>query len=351
MYGVSDEADTIEYELRPDLLNDTLFLYNTSSQLIQPRGALTGGARFTWTNTNLGWKEPVSNWGLVNTDSEGNVLLAENYDTLRRIFSQLNTANWLSGTSVDRQAPPAQCNSSVMTNVTVDFDGESSRTTLTIATDWALPTRPSEIDALVTSGAQGKRGQMVDVTITTIAYAIRDSRGEAITTVSLKPSKSQTRTVTGPPTGSGTSPPAPTGGAAPLSTGAKAGIGVGAGIGGLALAAAAGFFLLRRRRNRRAAGTSDETETGNLTSSADGFGAHKAELATGPEVEKQQAELATDEEVQKRRAEELAAGGKYPQELYTSIAPEPVELPVTERTVELPVGQGGDTRSGIERRD
>ncbi|KAH7345960.1 Glucanosyltransferase-domain-containing protein [Pyrenochaeta sp. MPI-SDFR-AT-0127] len=230
MYGVSDEADYVEYELRPDLLEDTFYLYNSSSQLVQPNGALTGGARFTWTNTNLGWKVPISNWGIVTTGPGGDVQLTPNYDRLREMFSQMYTGNWLSGSSIDNSyETPVKCDASNLKNTTTNLYFDEP-TTVTIATDWALPTRPSGLDALITSGASGKRGKMVDVTITTIVHAIKDSKGNAITDIVLKPSKSGS---------AGTASTATSTGAAgsPFHTEGKTGVGA-----GIALAALAALF-------------------------------------------------------------------------------------------------------------
>lgn len=93
MYGVSDEADYVEYDLRPELLNDTLFLYNSSSQLIQPNGAMTSGARFTWTNTNIGWNMPISNWRIVTTGPEGDVELTPKRHIQPDVCGQLAQRN------------------------------------------------------------------------------------------------------------------------------------------------------------------------------------------------------------------------------------------------------------------
>ncbi|KAF1850013.1 glycoside hydrolase family 72 protein [Cucurbitaria berberidis CBS 394.84] len=347
MYGVSDEADYVEFELRPELLNDTLYLYNSSSQLIRPNGAFTGGARFTWTNTNIGWKQPKSNWGIVTTGVDGDARLTPNYDRLREIFDQMNTGTWLSGNTIDtNQPPPIGCRASNMKNTTISLDVEDKRTTLTIATDWALPTRPAGLDALITSGINGKRGQMVDVTVTKIVHAVKDSKGNPVTGLALKPSKSQTRSTTSRVSGTGATGLTPT--KSPLSTGAKAGIGVGVGVGGFALAALAGLFLLRRRRNKKIA--RDQIEKGQLSDGADAthatvFGAQKVELATGPEVEKNQAELPADGKL----PHEVPAYERYAE--FPSIAAEPVELPAVERTLELPAHQDHDGLSAEERRN
>lgn len=328
MYGVSDEADYVEYELRPDLLNDTLHLYNSSSQIIYPNGPMAGGARFTWTNANLGWKVPISNWGVVTTDADGNVQLTPNYDRLKEIFSRMNTGTWLSGSIAQSDSgPPNFCNASAMENTTLpSADGDSS--TLTIATDWSLPTRPSGVDALITSGANGKRGQMVDVTVTTLVHGIKDSRGSGITDLVLKPSKSESRTTTG--SSSVTGPASPVSPDAGLSTGAKAGIGAGAGVGALAIASLLAFFLLRRRRSRSRSNSGGKGELVDESDASNSVGVQKAELATGPEVEKTQAELPS----WGKKAQEVHAHQAYVEAPSANV--EPVELPVTERPVELP---------------
>ncbi|KAF2727857.1 hypothetical protein EJ04DRAFT_570021 [Polyplosphaeria fusca] len=328
MYGVSDEADYVEYELRPDLVEDSLLLYNSSSQIVQPNGPLSGGARFTWTNANLGWKVPKSNWGLVITQENGNVQQTEMFDRLRSVFKNMNTENWLSGDSVSSGEGHPACKKDDMVNTTTEFFFDQ-QTTMTIATDWELPTRPAGLDALITSGVGGQRGQMVDVTITAIVHTVRDFKGNVVTDLSLKPSKSESRTTTRS-TSSGTAPPVQSSDT-PLSTGAKAGIGVGAGVGGLAIAGLAAFFLLRHRRNAKAAAAGKDTQALDQEST-EGGGYHKAELATGPGVELQQAELpgATHMSPQEVPAREQKG---Y---IYAMNGDDPAELPTTERTVELP---------------
>jgi hypothetical protein len=328
--GIFDEADYVEYELRPDLLNDTLYLYNSSSQLIRPRGVFTGGARVSWTNTNMGWKVPKVNWGLTSTTSDGNVQLTQNYDQFRSIIDQVNPGNWLSGDTVASAKPPSKCDAKAdgMQNVTVELYGDELQT-ISLATDWALPTRPPGLDALISSGVNGKRGQMVDVTITTIAHAIRDSKGQAVTDLVLKPSSSSTRTTTSVSTA--TSAPASSSPPTTISTGAKAGIGIGAGIGGLALIGAVAFFFLRRRRSELKGGASTEEEKAQMSDGINGY--HKAELATGPGVERYQAEL---EARDGNTPQEVPAHEQHKYELAAPAVQQPVELPVTERAVEAP---------------
>ena len=112
-----------------------------------------------------------------------------------------------------------------------------------------------------------------------------------------------------------------------LSTGAKAGIGVGVAIGSIGIAGAIGLFLLRRRRNKIAT-ERQETTTNDASG---GVGVQKAELASGPEVEKKHAEL----QVGAKPVQEVHAHGAYA-EAPASMAAEPVELPVTERPIALP---------------
>jgi hypothetical protein len=315
--GIFDEADTIEYELRPDLLNDTLYLFNSSSQLIRPRGVFTGGARMSWTNTNMGWKVPKVNWGLTTTSPNGDVQLTPNYDQFRFIIDQVNPGNWLSGDTVASPEPPPKCDAKAyaMQNVTVETYGDTLQT-ITLATDWALPTRPPGLDTLISSGVNGKRGQMVDVTITTIAHTVRDSKGQAVTDLVLKPSSSSTRNMIRGSTAATATGNASS--ASEMSTGTKAGIGIGAAVGGLAIIGAIAFLVLRRRRNRK--GVVGEED------GSDGY--NKAELATGPGVERFQAELA-------ERPQEAAGDEQRKYELAAHVRQEPVELPVDERAVEV----------------
>ncbi|KAH4119606.1 1,3-beta-glucanosyltransferase [Parastagonospora nodorum] len=325
--GIFDEADYVEYELRPDLLNDTLFLFNSSSQLVRPNGLFTGGVRVSWTNTNMGWKVPgKANWGLTTTTPNGDVQLTPNYDAFRSIIDQVNPGSWLSGTQ--RPVQPGQerarcdANAKQMANKTLISLSQNDANNITLATDWALPTRPPGVDAMIENGVGGKTGRMVDVTATSVAFAVRDSKGGVVTDLALKPSSSQARG----PTGSGAAIGMPKS-SGELSTGAKAGVGVGAGVSGLALIGAMGFLLLRRRKKRKSVGESDEAV--KKTKDVDGY--HKAELAAGREVEKQQAELDASgigpQEV-------MASERKY--ELCTAVQQEPVELPVTEKPVEAP---------------
>ncbi|KAH7389398.1 Glucanosyltransferase-domain-containing protein [Phaeosphaeria sp. MPI-PUGE-AT-0046c] len=336
--AIFDEADIVEYELRPDLVMDTFFLFNSSSELIRPRGQFSGGARVAWTNAQIGKQAlgqgKVRNWGLTATSPNGDVILTENYDAYRGIIDQVNPGNWLDGESPPppQSLPNCNANAQEMTNKTVNVYVDKS-TTLALATDWVLPTRPPGLDALITNGAMGKRGQMVDVTVTTIAHAIRDHKGAMVTNLVLKPSSSAKRTTTAT-NGFGTATSAP-GDEKVLSTGAKAGIGAGAGVAALTLIGVGTLLLLRRRRNRKQADPAAVMEKNaqqhsDAGSAPEGF--QKAELATGPAVEKYQAEL----EAREGKTPQEVDGTQNKYEMYSPVGQEPVELPAHEKPVEAP---------------
>jgi hypothetical protein len=91
-----------------------------------------------------------------------------------------------------------------------------------------------------------------------------------------------------------------------------------------------GFLLMRRRNSRKRAAVKSNEEV--LKDSTDAGGYHKAELAVGKEVEKQQAELDASGTGPQ---EVMASERKY--ELHTAVQQDAVELPVTEKPVEAPV--------------
>lgn len=355
--GIFDEADYVEYELRPDLLNDTLFLYNSSSQLLRPRGPYTGGARVMWSNTNAGYKVPgIVNWGLTTTLPSGDIILTDNYDAYRQIIDKVNPGTWLSGNTISSPSGAAalqkcDANAKEMANRTIEHPDLD---TVSLATDWSLPTPPPGLSALIQSGAQGKTGKMVDVTSTSIAFSIRDAKGSPVTGIALKPSASSARPQNSPPVASTGGPDASESPSA-LSTGAKAGIGTGIGVGvGALIGAGIGLFLRRRKRKQRAA--KEGSGKGGGASDADENGYTKAELATGPGVEKEQpvemeARVGGMPEVDggDRKVWEVDGGGDEERK-YEMLASnvEPVELPVNERAVEV---DGAATAHNSEARE
>ncbi|KAF2111543.1 Glucanosyltransferase-domain-containing protein [Lophiotrema nucula] len=237
-------------------LNDTALLFNMTYDwnLLAPSGLLNGGVRYKWANVG-GNKEPASY--LVMIDPNGNMQLTDNYDRLQDIFSNINTQAFLGGSSAafygfTNNFDPPVCEEKLIVNTTIDYGG----TTYTLATQWSMPTRPSGLDAVITSGAGGTRGQMVDVAITTVVHTIKDSSGKVLTDVSIQPSKSSARSTTGAATSTSTSTSKPDSG---LSTGAKAGIGVGVAVGVLALVGA-GLFWFLTNRSKKNATAKDGTE-------------------------------------------------------------------------------------------
>ena len=250
------------------------------------------------------------------------------FDALEGTFRPYDSEAWLNGVSLTSgfDLPQRQeCNAQLITNYTSTLD---STTTLTVATDWELPTRPPGLDAIITSGMQGPRGQMVDVLVTTIKHEIRDSKGEIMTGIVLSPSKSsESRTTTARATSGGTGSPVYTPSSG-LSTGAKAGIGAGVGIGGAIAAVVLGLFLLRRRKRKTAVSqgptkTNEDSDDATTTENV-----LKAELATGPDVEAQPPVELPDQLVTTPKE---VSGEAYP-----GIGAIPVELPAHEQPVEVP---------------
>jgi hypothetical protein len=170
---------------------------------------------------------------------------------------------------------------------------------------------------------------MVDVTVTTLGYKVMDSKGADVTSVVLRPSSSAARTTTG--TGGPSRTPAASASAG-LSTGAKAGIGAGVGVGGLAALSLAAFFLLRRRKTSK--GVEGDGKAEDVKAMSDEMGYQKAELGTGPGVEKYTAELAAHEPRELGNTER-----KF--EMNGGRGQEAVELPAEERPVEV---SGGNAR-------
>lgn len=330
-YASSRQNGKPKYEVYNETLVETAVLYNSSWDIVTPYGPMAGGARYEWTNVQL--SEPLINWYITTMDSNGNMQLTENYDYLQSIFAQYNTDSWLSGNTVTglAQIEPRECKPELILNKTSSI---GSTRTLSLATDWALPTRPSGLDALITNGARGKRGQMVDVLITKVEYQIKNSKGE-VTELALSPSKSEARiTTSGPPLATGKS-------SSKLSTGAKAGIGVGAGVGGILAIAGGVLFLLHRRRRNNKAHIMDHTNGINGTNGANDTFAKddksylKAELSAGPDVEARlSAEMPAGQTPKEVPGDTLIAN-EYPGMKARMDGP-PVELPAVEIPQELP---------------
>lgn len=281
-----------------------------------------------------------ANWGITRTDEDGNMQLTESFDILLAIFASYNTELWLSGdmvgTSDQRESIECKPELILNQNYTTTWNSPSTKFTLTLATEWELPTRPPALDAVITSGMQGTRGQMVDVVVTTIKHQIRDSKGDLLTDVVLSPSKSEKRTTTAKETSQGTSPPTSTPSTG-LSTGAKAGIGAGVGIGGAIALLGAGLYLLRKRKSKSVA-AKDTTRTND---DSDGLASvnqfDKAELATGPDVEAQPPAELPDKW--------MATPNEVPGNAFPGIGTTPVELP--DRWMTTPKEVPGNAYPGI----
>ncbi|KAF2009460.1 glycoside hydrolase family 72 protein [Aaosphaeria arxii CBS 175.79] len=258
-YGLVNENQTVTNET----LQETPYLYDYNNLMLQPAGPLSGGVRWEWTNVK--YSDPTANWGLVNTDPDGNVLLTERFDILQAYFDSQNTDGWTGmNFVVPEGAPRPECKGDMFVNTTIT-DSLGSEATYTAATDWELPTAPPHISSMISNGVNGTRGQMVDVVVTTLVHTIRDSKGEIITNVELKPSSSQSRTTTARGAGNTSPPPPSNSGSNGLSTGAKAGIGVGVSVGVLAIAGALLFFLWRRKQKKKSSVTPTDGEKNDPT--------------------------------------------------------------------------------------
>ncbi|KAF2867987.1 hypothetical protein BDV95DRAFT_581072 [Massariosphaeria phaeospora] len=310
-------------------LPDTSILYNSSYRFLSPYNALSGGTRFEWTNVRytdqLIYQYPtprVETYGITRLESDGSIQLTEQFDALSAIFANYNTKSWLSGPTVDGLggSDRRECKPENIVNRTSSVQ---ATVTLTVASEWVLPTRPPGLDAIITSGMQGTRGQMVDVLVTTVKHQIRDSKGEIMTDVVLSPSKSESRSTTARGTAGGTAPPSPSP-VSGLTTGAKAGIGAGVGVAGAITLLAVALFLLQRRKSKAAA-VKEKDMARASDASVNGY---KAELATGPDVEAQPPVELPDKGV---ATPAEVTGTEYP-----GIGTKPIELPVHEPALEMP---------------
>ncbi|KAJ4298947.1 hypothetical protein N0V90_004190 [Kalmusia sp. IMI 367209] len=316
-----------EFEVFNETVQETGLLYNTSNELVMPYGPLAGGARFEWTNVRI-MNGMTTNPGLTVLSSDGDLQLTSNYDVLHDILAEHNTESWLNGenSAISSRNDRPECAKDLVVNATIKYDSS----TITLATDWDLPTRPPGLDDIITSGAHGTRGQMVDVIVTTIEHEVRDSKGEVISDLTLSPTKSEARSTTLRSTSTANAS-IPTS-SANLSTGAKAGIGVGASLAGVLALAGAGIFLFRRRRQRNHAALNETKGSSNDSDTSDVM--RKAELATGPDVEANIAELPPGE---------MATPKEVPGDGYLGISAqtrtEPAELPTRERAQEMPAAQ------------
>jgi 1,3-beta-glucanosyltransferase GAS3 len=220
---------------------------------------------------------PTRDYNVVTLNSQGRLQLTSRFDSLERKYSSLNTESWLDLGSPTRRTPQDRplCKPDLIKNAT----GVYSATTYTPATDWELPTRPPGVDDLITNGASGTRGQMVNVYVTTVSYAVMDSGGQTITDLVIRPTSSELRTTTSTARPAGSYTPS----SSSLSTGSKAGIGVGSAVGALAIVGM-GYFLFRRRRQRKANPYAEKDEA----LSSDGAGTYSSsplKLPSSAEVE------------------------------------------------------------------
>lgn len=99
--------------------------------------------------------------GLADLGENGSLQLTSFYNVLRNMFAEIGTDNWLSGVSANQDSQPMECSSNIIPNAVLSYKA----TTITLASDWALSTKPPGLDKIISEGANGERGQMVDVTV------------------------------------------------------------------------------------------------------------------------------------------------------------------------------------------
>ncbi|CAI6259181.1 unnamed protein product [Periconia digitata] len=204
-----------------------------------------GLIRDQWANVLINADYEPAN--LITIDVDDNVQLTWRFDTVNNILRNTNTEALIDESRPREQyiQPRLSCASDLIKNKTTTISGA----TYSLPADWELPTRPPQVDDLITKGASGKVGKMVDVTVTTIKQQIRDSNGK-ITNVLLRPTPSKART-----TDPSTPPSIPS--TSSLSTASKAGIGAGSAIGALVIIGMALFVYWRRNRQITSASSTE----------------------------------------------------------------------------------------------
>lgn len=229
---------------------DTELLYDADGSVTLPFGPTSGGSIYEWANVQSLYQ---SNFGIVDIDNKGNVQLKKPYDSLYDTLHQFDLEAFYGqypSRNLDSISAPA-CAPSLIAQLTpIYVNLATTRVDLVFATQWTLPTPPPGLPEIITYGINGTRGQLVDVTVTTVVQTVRDSNGNIVTNLVITPKKSSPHLITG--TGRFTSPSLLT--SVPklgLSAGAKAGIGVGAAFGGLALIGVVLFFLLRKQKLKK----------------------------------------------------------------------------------------------------
>lgn len=163
------------------------------------------------------WSQEVSDYGLVNVNSDNSVKLLGDYNTLQTQYGKLNVTLLESSNSTAQQQTPPTCNSNLISD-----DG--------FATNFNIPKSPNQVSAMIASGvASATTGKIVSVTQTKVQVPVTNTAGALITGLAI-------REVTGANTpgaykssgGSAASSSSKTGGIGSVMTAAPAAIAAGA---------------------------------------------------------------------------------------------------------------------------
>ncbi|TKA83179.1 hypothetical protein B0A55_00715 [Friedmanniomyces simplex] len=135
---------------------------------------LSGGLVYEFT-------QEASDFGLVQTYSNGTAQLLGDYDTLMSQYNKVNVTLLESSNSTATSLQPPQCNSNLISN-----DGFS--------TDFNIPNPPSGAEQLISSGvSNAPTGSIVSVTRTSVQMAVYATNGGQVSGLKIQPASTANR--------------------------------------------------------------------------------------------------------------------------------------------------------------
>jgi hypothetical protein len=201
-------------------------------------GVFSGGILFEYANVQSAG-DPGDDYGLVNIDSKGNIQLRDDYETFSTALAQFDLPAFYGFSEVTVTKGPPQCPSVLGTATT-------NGTSTTVS--FSVPTQPSGLQALITSGTNATRGKIISVTQISATFTVKGTDGKVLAGLAITPNPSFTGTSTNTSTALPTQNQNSTQG---LSTGAKAGIGVAVPLGIALIAGLAFFFWQYNRKGKK----------------------------------------------------------------------------------------------------